>query len=104
LAWGRRDGDDAFVLESAAGRGPWTIFGRAEIAENDELTVAGSHHGPRYTVGKVSLGAIRDVAVGPGVRLGLGALYARNFVPAPLEALYEGDPDGAMVFIRLRID
>jgi hypothetical protein len=104
LAWGRRDGDDAFVLESAAGRGLWTIFGRAEIAENDELTFAGGHHGPRYTVGKVSLGAIRDVELGRGIRLGLGALYAMNFVPAPLEALYAGDPDGAMAFIRLKID
>ena len=82
LAWGRRDGDDAFVLESAAGLGLWTIFGRAEIAENDELTLAGGHHGPRYTVGKVSLGAIRDFEIGRGVRLGLGALYAMNFVPA----------------------
>ena len=36
--------------------------------------------------------------------LALGALYALNFVPAPLGALYGGDPDGAMLFLRLRID
>ncbi len=30
------------------------------------------------------------------------ALYALNFVPAPLEALYAGDPEGAMAFIRLQ--
>ena len=104
LAWGRRDGDDAFVLESAAGLGLWTIFGRAELTENDELVFAGGHRGPRFTVGKVSLGAIRDFRLGEHVRLGIGGLYAMNFVPAPLEALYSGDPDGAMVFIRLRVD
>jgi len=27
-----------------------------------------------------------------------------NFVPGALEALYGGDPDGAMAFIRLRLD
>lgn len=37
------------------------------------------------------------------VSLGLGAQYALNFVPAPLEALYGGDPDGAMLFVRLRV-
>lgn len=103
-AWGRRDGDDAFVLEGAAGLGDWTLFGRGEITENDELTIGGGHHGPRYTVGKLSLGAIRDFRVAPNVRLGLGALYAFNFVPSALEALYAGDPDGAMAFIRLRVD
>jgi hypothetical protein len=104
LAWGNRDGDNAFVLESAAGLGPWTLFGRAELTQNDELTFAGGHHGPRYTVGKVSAGAIRDFRVSPHLRLGLGAQYALNFVPSPLEALYGGDPDGAMAFIRLRLD
>jgi len=104
LAWGRRDGDDAFVLESAAGLGSWTLFGRAELTQNDELTFAGGHHGPRHTVGKVSAGAIRDFRVAPNFRLGLGALYAMNFVPGTLEALYGGDPDGAMAFIRLRLD
>jgi hypothetical protein len=103
-AWGRRDGDDAFVLESALGLDLWTLFGRAEITENDELIFAGGHHGPRFTVGKVSLGAIRDFRVAPGVRLGIGGLYAMNFVPAGLEALYAGDPDGAMAFIRLKVD
>lgn len=104
LAWGRRDGDDAFVLEGATGLGLWTLFGRAEVTRNDELTSAGGHHGPLYTVGKVSAGAIRDFRLAPNVRLGVGALYAMNFVPAALEPLYGGDPDGAMAFIRLRLD
>ena len=50
------------------------------------------------------LSARRDFRLAPHVRLGVGALYAFNFVPAPLEALYAGDPNGAMLFVRLRID
>jgi len=104
IAWGNRDGAEALALEAAAGLRLWTLYGRAEFAQNDELTFAGGHHGPRHDVAKVSLGAIRDFRMGPNVRLGLGAQYAMNFVPAPLEALYAGDPDGAMVFVRLKID
>jgi len=108
LAWGRRSGDheqfDAFVAESAIGLGDWTLFGRAERTENEELVSAGGHHGPAFDVAKVSLGAIRDFRVSPSVRLGVGALYALNFVPEALEALYAGDPDGAMLFVRLRVD
>ena len=82
--------------------GLWTLFGRAERTENDEL--AGGHHGPAYRVGKVSLGAIRDFRVAPHVRLGLGGLYAFNFVPSALRAAYGGNPEGAMAFIRLKVD
>jgi hypothetical protein len=102
LAWGRREGDDAFVLESAAGLGPWTLFGRAERTENDALS--GGHHGPAFTVGKVSLGAIRDFRAAPHVRLGVGGLYAVNFVPDALRPAYGGNPDGLMAFVRLRVD
>ena len=104
LAWGNRDGAEALVLEGAAGLGFWTLYGRAEYAQNDELIFVGGHHGPAFDVGKFSLGAIRDFRVGRNVRLGLGVQYAMNFVPAGLEALYGGDPDGAMAFVRLRVD
>lgn len=108
LAWGRRSAEhdqlDAFVLESAVGLGPWTVFGRAEHVETNELVQVGGHHGPTFDVAKASLGAIRDFRLARHVRLGVGGLYALNFVPDQLEALYEGDPSGAMAFIRLRID
>jgi len=108
LAWGRRSGEhaqfDAVALESAVGLGGWTLFGRAEYAENDELVGAGGHHGPTFNVGKASLGVIRDFRVAPNVRLGIGGLYSISFVPEPLEALYGGEPHGGMTFIRLRID
>jgi len=106
LAWGRRSSGnrqfDAFALESAAGLGLWTLFARAEHAENDELTAV--HHGPAFGVGKLSLGAIRDVRIAPHVRLGLGGLYAFDFVPGALDAAYGGNPRGAMAFFRVKVD
>lgn len=108
LAWGRRSSDhdhyDAAMIESALGLGDWTLFGRAEYAENNELLSVGGHHGPAFNVGKVSVGAVRDFRVASHVKLGIGALAAFNFVPAQLEALYGGDPKGAMAFVRLKID
>jgi hypothetical protein len=109
LAWGRRSGEDddldAFTLESAVGLGSWTLFGRAERIETNELLSDGhGHHGPVFDVSKVSAGLIRDVRVRENVRIGVGGLYAWNFVPAALEASYGGDPGGAMLFLRLRVD
>jgi hypothetical protein len=108
FAWGRRtkahDELDAFVLESAVGRGAWTLFSRAERVETDELTRVGGHHGPVYEVGKLSLGAIRDLRVARRAKLGLGGQWAFNFVPGSLEPSYAGDPKGGMLFLRLRID
>ncbi|MEA3063585.1 MAG: hypothetical protein QOJ27_13 [Sphingomonadales bacterium] len=108
LAWGRRSGGvealDAFLLESAVERGGWTGFGRAERTENDELDPGAGRHGPAYRVGKVWLGVLREFRAAPHLRLGLGGLWAFNFVPAALEPSYAGDRDGAMLFLRAAID
>jgi hypothetical protein len=103
LAWGNRDGDDAAIAESAAGLGLWTLFGRAEWTRNRELTFPGGVAGPAYGVGKVSAGIIRDFRVAPHLRLGLGGLYALDFVPRALRGTYDGNPEGAMAFIRLKV-
>ena len=84
--------------------GGWTLFGRAEHAEQNELVFVGGHHGPTFDVAKVSLGALHDFRLADHVRLGIGGLYALNFVPSGLEALYGGDPGGAMLFVRLKVD
>jgi hypothetical protein len=108
-AWGRRSAAhgeqlDAWVVESAvAPNAAWTVFGRAERTDNNELDAAG-HHGETFTVAKVSVGAIRDWQVAQHVKIGLGGLYARNFVPDGLEAAYGGDRSGAMAFVRLKIE
>jgi hypothetical protein len=107
LAWGRKTveghSDDAFALEGALKHNGWTAFGRGEFTENRELTDA--EEGPAYRVGKVSLGAIRDFKVAEHFLLGLGGLFAVNFVPDALAPLYGGhNPTGVMGFVRLKLD
>ena len=111
LAWGRKTNDhdeskDGWLLESAVHPNDrWTVFARAERIETDELVPGvGGGHGPLYTVGKASVGVVRDWRIAEHVRFGLGGLYAMNRVPTALEPLYGGDPDGAMIFMRLKID
>jgi hypothetical protein len=103
LAWGRRDKDgrslDAFALESAVRRGGWTLFGRGERVETDELA---GLHGPVHEVGKASLGFVRDFPAGAHLALGVGALASLDFVPRGLG--YGGGPAGAMLFVRLKAD
>jgi hypothetical protein len=113
LAWGRNDVEgqhlDAFALESSYKWRDWTLFGRGEMTENSELL--GHHaeeeeegHGEAFRVGKVSLGLVRDFRLAPNLKFGVGGLYAFNFVPDALEEAYGGDPNGAMGFIRLKLD
>ena len=88
LAWGRRSAEhesfDAVAFEGALGLEDWTLFGRAEYSENNELLFVGSHHGPTFNVGKMSLGAIRDFRLANHVKFGVGALVSANFVPRQL--------------------
>ncbi len=105
-AWGRRSSGhhtlDAFILESALNvRDAWTVFARAERTENNELM---GHHGPTYIVGKASAGVIHDWPVAARAKLGLGGLYAFNFLPNALKAPYGGNANGAMIFARLKIE
>ena len=108
LAWGRRTSQgesfDALALESAVGLEDWTLFGRAEYTQNDELLFTGGHRGPAFDVGKVSLGAVRDFRLAPHLKFGLGGLFALDFVPEPLKALYGGDRHGVMAFVRVKVD
>ncbi|HEY8571678.1 hypothetical protein [Phenylobacterium sp.] len=109
-AWGRRSAAhgeqlDAWVLESAVKpNAAWTIFARAERAENNELDAGHGHHGETYTVAKASIGAVRDWQVAKNVKFGVGGLVAKNWVPGGLEASYGGDPTGAMAFVRVKIE
>jgi hypothetical protein len=108
-AWGRRSSDhedlDAYVLESAVKPNPaWTVFARAERTDNNELVSLGGHHGPTYTVAKVSLGAIHDWKISEHLKFGLGGLYAVNLLPGALKPAYDDDPTGAMAFVRLKVE
>ena len=97
---------NAWVLESAVHPDPrWTVFGRAERIDNDELLAAPSGAAaPPYTVGKVELGVIRDFQLVDHLKFGIGAQAARNFVGRDLAAAYGGDRCGGLGFVRLKID
>jgi hypothetical protein len=110
-AWGRRRSTggeplDAYVLETAFNPAEmWTLFARAESEKNNELIAAGPLQGTPHLVRKTSIGAVRYFRLVDRVMIGLGALYAFNFVPDVLAPLYGcTDPQGAMAFLRLKIE
>ena len=108
LAWGRKtiegQSDDGFAAEASVKHRGWTLFGRGEVTENREL-IAAVNHGPAYSVGKASLGLIRDVKIADHVSVGIGGLVSVNFVPDALAQAYGGhNPKGAMGFLRFRLD
>jgi hypothetical protein len=90
--------EDAGLAEAEFQPAPlWTLFARAETIGSDELVPA-----PKVRqAGEVSLGAIRDWALGEHYKIGLGGLYAFDFAPASTIAPYGGGPHGAMAFVRL---
>ncbi|WP_037501857.1 hypothetical protein [Sphingomonas jaspsi] len=104
IAWGRKTvehhKDDAWALESSVNWKKWTAFGRVEQTENRELL---DDH-KAYSVAKASIGLVRDFRIAQNLKFGVGGLYAFNFVPNDLKALYGGNPNGAMGFLRLKID
>jgi len=102
LAWGHKnpnhgESTDAIAFETAyAPVRDWTLFGRAEWVETHELTPTEDI----FSVGKLSVGALREFRVTERIRLGLGALYSFNSVARELEPAYGGSPEGAMVFLQ----
>lgn len=94
---------DAWLAEAAwRPNEQWTVFARGEAIETDELEPPG--HGPIRDAARLSLGAIRDWRVSEHAVVGVGALAQQHFADDALEASYDGDPPGAMAFVRLKID
>lgn len=103
LAFGRKQlsggaGENGFLAEAEyKPADPWTIFARAESIESAEL-FAGSG---LVTAGQFTLGVIRDWRLADHLKVGLGGLYAFDFVPTAPAPSYGANPHGAMVFLRL---
>jgi hypothetical protein len=103
VAWGHKQLSDGVGLNGFLAESEykptdlWTLFARAETVENDELFPSGI----KQTVGKLSLGAIRDWRVADHMKVGIGGLYAFDFVPSAPSPSYGTDPHGAMAFVRL---
>lgn len=93
---------DAWLAEAAWHPNEnWTVFARGEAIETDELGAV--HHGPVEDVQRLSAGAIRDWRINENAVFGIGAVLQQHFASDALEPLYDGDPQGAMGFVRLKI-
>jgi hypothetical protein len=102
LAWGLKqesDGTDlnGVLLEAEYQIERWTVFARTEWEQNSELDALGRTRG----IGELTLGAIHDRPVSDHFKLGIGALYAFDFVPSAIAPPYADNPHGAMAFVRL---
>ena len=113
FAWGRNDpagGDhghvtDAFLLDSAVQLGRWTLFGRAENVDKDELfgDEGGDPLAGRvFNVGKLSLGGYHSIPFGK-LALDLGGLVSRYDLPNDIRPRYGSDLSSFMLFTRIRI-
>ena len=112
FAWGRNDpsgGDhghatNAFLLDSALQLGRWTVFGRAENVDKDELFEDGADAlaGRVFNVGKLSLGGYHSVPLGQ-LALDFGGLASTYDLPRAIEPRYGSSPTSFMLFTRLRI-
>jgi len=93
---------DAWLAEASwKPNADWTVFSRAEAIETDELGLV--HPGPVEDVAKISVGVVRDFRLNKNVVLGIGALVTQNWVSDALSPLYDGDPNGGMAFVRLKV-
>jgi hypothetical protein len=107
LAFANKERSDGVSLDAWLGEAAWrpndhwTVFARGEAIETDELGAV--HHGPVEDVQRLSLGAIRDWRINEHAVFGVGALVQQHFASDALEPLYDGDPQGAMGFVRLKI-
>ena len=75
----------------------WTLFARGEAIESKELLPGGQVRG----AGEISLGVIHDWRLAEHWKLGVGGLYAFDFVPDSSPAAYGSNPRGAMAFVRI---
>lgn len=111
LAWGRNKKmpgltTDAWLLESAVQLAPtWTLFGRFESGEKDELFAEDSpRHGQMFQVDKLSIGAVRDFSATRFGTFGVGAVISQHVLPADLNEVYGSDPLSTMVFLRWKLE
>ena len=110
LAWGRNRQDpgittNGYLLESALHvRDDWTVFGRFEKVENNELFQEGERlNGQVFNIRKLSLGFVHDFAQLGKVKLGAGALVSKFGKPTALDSVYGASPTSYMLFFRAKL-
>jgi hypothetical protein len=110
MAWGRnREGGNAtqaFLLETEVNLAERDVFyGRLEVVEKagTDLVLPEDFEARRFTVGKMGLGYVRQLAPVAGLAPGLGAGVTLARIPAGLESFYGSrSPTGLQIFFRLR--
>ena len=110
FAWGRNRHTpgittNGYLLESAMHvRDDWTVFGRFEKVENNELFQEGEpQHGQVFNIRKLSLGFVHDFAQLGKVKLGAGALVSKFGKPTALDSVYGSSPTSYMLFFRAKL-
>lgn len=109
-AWSR-----SASLEALADVGARTqLFARVEAVEKSAeelvlpvvitvLPLPIDHHEAPYRVGQLSVGALRELAVGRAGRLGIGARATGSVVPSTLSSVYGSrTPVGGAIYLRWR--
>lgn len=96
---------NGYLLESALNVGAsHTFFGRAERVDKNELFLKGEPlHDRNFKINKASLGYIYDFPTDSHYRLGVGGVVSRFSIPGALSSTYGSNPNGAMLFVRLKI-
>jgi hypothetical protein len=113
LVWGRNRAhglsSDAVLLESSANLDERNIvFGRSEIARKSGEDLVLEEEAPAladdvFTVGKLSVGYVRQFDNGGALIPGIGAQISMSFVPSDLEPFYEArTPVGIAIFASLK--
>ena len=90
----------AFLEEEYKPDELWTVIARAEWLQNNELLPDGATH----RAGELTLGAIHDWQIADHLKMGLGGLYTFDFLSSALKPAYDGNPHGAMLFVRALAD
>ncbi len=98
IVTGRRD-SNAYLLESTFYHNKDAFFGRLERVDKDELVgvPAGT-----YTVNKMLLGDVRNVASKGGFDYGIGGYFGLYSFPSSLDAFYGSNPATWGLFLRVR--
>jgi hypothetical protein len=99
-----KPGDDlgGALLEATYRIGNFAFFGRAEWAQNHDLSPIGVEE-----IAAGSLGGVYDIHLDKHVKVGIGGLATRPFLSSAtsaFEASYGNDPHGEMVFLRFALD
>lgn len=112
LAWGRNrkresgehpHSTDAWLLESSLLKRDYTLFGRVERVEKDELFPERAGH-TAYTINKLTVGGVKNIAAKRDTEIGVGASVSTYSFPSALKADYGSSPVSFNLFLRLRTE